>query len=69
MGQAEAHALLARLRDDDAFRERVVSARDAEAQWWIIREEGFLCTARDLEDVQHKLGEDRLATLSSEYLH
>jgi predicted ribosomally synthesized peptide with nif11-like leader len=66
MARADAHALLARLRDDDAFRERVMAAGDAETESWIIADEGFLCTAADLAAVHRALGDDELVALRRE---
>jgi predicted ribosomally synthesized peptide with nif11-like leader len=64
MSQADAAALISRLKDDDAFREKVMAATEGEERWRIISAAGFGCTPEELAAERERLTDRQLGDVS-----
>lgn len=64
MSQTDRVALIARLKDDEAFRDEIIAAPDEEARWRIIAAAGFDCTAEELATEDERLSKQQLVEIS-----
>ena len=59
MSRDGAAAFIARLRDDEAFRDEVMAA-EGEERWKIVTGAGFDCTPDEVAGVRERLTDDEL---------
>ncbi len=64
MSRKAARAFIARMQTDEAFRTRVLAAKDVVARQRLINAEGFACTVADIESLNKELTEEDLASVS-----
>jgi predicted ribosomally synthesized peptide with nif11-like leader len=65
MSEADAAALISRLKDDGAFRDEVMAAPDGETRWQIISAAGFDCTAGEFAAARERLSDEQLGEVSA----
>jgi len=65
MSQEAARALVERMKDDEAFREEVLSAEDAAARLVIVNAEGFDCSAEEIEAQGRRLNDLELEEVAA----
>jgi len=60
MSNEQAQAFIERMKNDEAFRARVLAEEDVAARMAIISAEGFDCSAAEIEAVSQELAESEL---------
>ena len=60
MSQEQAQAFIEKMKIDAGFRERIMAKDDPQARLQIIHDEGFDCSAEEIEAVSAELGKTDL---------
>jgi predicted ribosomally synthesized peptide with nif11-like leader len=63
MSQEAAQACVARMKTDEAFREKVMAADGVDARIEIVNAEGFTCTADEIKAHADELADAEMATV------